>query len=200
MPPRKNQELSIDYNYELIPRGAARENLNLVSEFTIIWVGRVVPVKNPKLLVEVARLMPDCKFLLAGDGIELDHIKSVKPNNLEILGFIDVREILLAGDLFLSTSLNEGIPYSILEAQSAGLPVVAVNAGALAEIVTHGHNGFLVAADLNEIVNQIRKLQYNPELLEEIMIKTKEGLSSKSVSLDFTQSHLQIYKELLEGH
>lgn len=148
---------------EARPREEARLKLNLGAEFTILWSARIVSVKNPKLLVEVARLMPGCKFLMAGDGIELDSIRSSAPTNLEILGFVDIREVLLAADIFLSTSLNEGIPYSLMEAQSVGLPIIAVDCGAVSELVRNGVDGYLVGPSAEDIAEQIRNLQTHTE-------------------------------------
>jgi glycosyltransferase involved in cell wall biosynthesis len=198
---REDQFISIpgeSYFTDSIPREIARKALNLDNRFTILWLARVVPVKNPKLLVEVAGLMPDCTFLMAGDGIELDSIKLIAPPNLNILGFIDAKDILLAGDVFLSTSLNEGIPYSILEAKSAGLPIVAVKAGALHELISDGVDGFLVEPNSDEIVVKLRKLQKDPDLLESMCMKAKEAILNNSPKIDFSIKHVELYREILK--
>lgn len=197
---REDQFVSIpgeSYFTNSIPREIARKALNLDDKFTILWLARVVPVKNPKLLVEVAELMPDCTFLMAGDGIELDSIKAIAPQNLNILGFIDAKNILLAGDVFLSTSLNEGIPYSILEAKSAGLPVVAVKAGALQELISDGVDGYLVEPNSVEIVKKLRKLQKDPDLLEIMSLKAKDSALTDRPEADFSIKHVELYREIL---
>ena len=198
---RANQFASIPGQIQFfspLPRDIARKNLGLAAEFTILWSARVAPVKNPKLLVEVAQMMPECTFIMAGDGVELESIISTAPQNLRILGFVDVREILSAADVFLSTSLNEGVPYSILEAQSVGLPVVAVRAGALSELISDGANGYLVASNPIEIVEKIRDIQTNPQLLHSMKVKAKEGVMPELESNSFAQSHLDVYREILE--
>jgi glycosyltransferase involved in cell wall biosynthesis len=199
---KKNQYISIpgvSYALNCLSREIARSKLHLGDSFTILWVARVVPVKNPKLLVEVAINMPECVFLMAGDGSEMQLIREMAPPNLKILGFTDVREVLKAGDLFLSTSLNEGIPFSILEAQEAGLPIVAVKAGALTEIVKDGVDGYLVEASAAEIVKIIDKLRSDRKML------TKLGSNQKSKHdengyTDFISIHSGLYEETLSGH
>jgi glycosyltransferase involved in cell wall biosynthesis len=181
-----------------LSRRNARENLNLTDEFTVIWASRVVAVKNPKLLVEVARRMPDCKFLMAGDGIELDSIRLMAPSNLKILGFVNIREIMLAGDLFLSTSLNEGVPYSIMEAQSVGLPIVAVKCGALMEIITDGINGYLVPPNVENIVDKVRELNNNQELRLSISKATNISAQIRNSGLSVCDKHIQLYKNILQ--
>jgi glycosyltransferase involved in cell wall biosynthesis len=182
---------------DLVPREIARVKLGLSSEFTVLWVARVVSVKNPKLLLEVAKRMPDCEFLMAGDGEELESIRSLAPNNIRILGFVDVKEILTAGDVFLSTSLNEGIPYSILEAQSINLPVVAVRAGALAEIVKNGVNGYLVDSNADEIVDRLESLRASPELIESMKSKSRAISKNSNSVISFSEKHLELYREVL---
>jgi glycosyltransferase involved in cell wall biosynthesis len=197
---RTNQYVSIPGQIQVVsalPRAIARKNLGLATEFTILWAARVAAVKNPKLLVEVAWMMPECTFIMAGDGIEMESIVSTAPENLRILGFVDVRGILSAADVFLSTSLNEGISYSILEAQSVGLPVVAVRAGALSELISDGVNGYLVASNPIEIVEKIRNIQTNPQLHRSMKVKAKEGVMPELESYSFTQSHLDVYREIL---
>ena len=178
----------------VLPQETARKNLSLGEAFTIMWVGRVAPVKNPKLLVEVAKRMPDCQFVMVGDGIELSSIRSAAPANLRILGFTPVNEVLLAGDVFLSTSLNEGIPYAILEARSVGLPVVAVSAGALSELITDGLNGYLVEPDADKIVARLLELSKNPTLLKNF--KTQAINATKDKGGVFALSHVGVYRKI----
>lgn len=180
----------------LIPREIARAKLGLSSEFTVLWVARVVSVKNPKLLLEVAKKMPECEFVMAGDGDELELIRSLAPKNVKILGFVDVREILMAGDVFLSTSLNEGIPYSILEAQSINLPVIAVKAGAVSEIVRDGVNGYLVDPNAEEIVNRLQVLREKPQLIDRMNL-ISEANSDIPSGISFSDRHIELYRAIL---
>ena len=183
---------------KLKSRNAARKDLGLDTRFTVLWAARVVSVKNPKLLVEVAQLMPECNFLMAGEGIELDLMRELAPPNLKILGFIDISDVLLASDIFLSTSLNEGVPYSVMEAQSAGLPVIAVNCGALGELVVDGINGYLVEPVPTDIVGMISKLRENQELKIGMGNQSLRSQFNSANKPTFTQAYIELYKEILE--
>jgi len=185
------------YSISLLPRESARKNLGLGDKFTVLWSARVVPVKNPKLLVQVARLLPECKFIMAGDGVDLDSIIEIAPHNLKILGFVDVKDILLAADVFLSTSLNEGIPYSILEAQSINLPVIAVRAGALSEIIRDGVNGYLVNPNAEEIVSKIKNLKRSPEVVERLKSSSRDISLGKQSEISFSSKHVDLYRQVL---
>lgn len=197
--PRKYKSIPGEVDsLDLESRQAARLKLGLTDEFTILWVARLAKVKNPNLLADVARLLPNCTFLMVGDGNEMETLKATAPSNLKILGFVDVKEILSAGDVFLSTSSNEGFPYSLVEAQMAGLPIVAVNVGAIQEIVTDGVDGYLVSQSSEEIALRIRELLANPNLLESMSLSAKKSAESRSRVQYLVVNHLEVYKTILE--
>jgi len=123
----------------------------------LLYVGRLEQVKGLPLLIEtLARLVgrsDDWHLILAGDGsekaslMELAQAKKVLPY-MTFAGFVDHDSELVrlynAADLLLLSSLAEGCPTAVLEAQSCGLPVVAAAVGEVPGIVTHGVDGYLV--------------------------------------------------------
>jgi glycosyltransferase involved in cell wall biosynthesis len=124
-------------------------------------MARMAPVKNPSLALEVARLLPTVTFLMAGGGELFDQIKVQSSPNVQLLSWVDAANVIPAADIFLSTSLNEGVPYSLLEVLSAGVPVVAVESGAIAEIVEDKVNGLLTSKEPTEIAARILDLLSN---------------------------------------
>jgi glycosyltransferase involved in cell wall biosynthesis len=118
----------------------------------------MAPVKNPSLTIDVAHLLPNIDFLMAGGGELFNQIEAVAPANVRLLSWVDAAEVIPAADIFLSTSLNEGIPYSLLEVLSAGVPVVAIESGAIAEIIQNEVNGYLTSKDPTEIADQLQNL------------------------------------------
>jgi glycosyltransferase involved in cell wall biosynthesis len=180
-----------------LSRKEARDKLNLDQETPVVlWMARMAPVKNPSLALEVARLLPEIHFLMAGGGELFDQIKSQAPPNALLLSWVDAAEVIPAADIFLSTSLNEGIPYSLLEVLSAGVPVVAVESGAISEIIRDKENGFLTSKVPAEIANQIS------ELFSNSTIRLAAGLSALKSSAISDQvkkmapAHIQVYKNL----
>ena len=146
-----------------ISREAAREKLSIDPDTPVVlWMARMAQVKNPSLALEVARLLPETNFLMAGGGELFDSIKDQAPSNVQLLGWIDAAAVIPAADIFLSTSLNEGVPYTLLEVLSAGVPVIAVESGAVAEIIDHGTNGILTSREPSEIARQISFYFSNP--------------------------------------
>jgi len=122
--------------------------------FTIGSAGRLFPVKDYPFLVKIAaevnRNEKNVRFELAGDGPEFEKLSGqIRESGLQevffLKGFVEDMEKFYSGlDLYISTSLHEGFPMSILEAMSHGLPVVAPMEGGIREAVADGTEGFLI--------------------------------------------------------
>lgn len=85
---------------------------------------------------------------------------------VRLVGFVDDLDALLPGlDLFVHPALREGLGLAVLEAMSAGLPIVAAAAGGLVDAVTDGVEGLLVApADAHALARAVERLLEDPDL------------------------------------
>jgi glycosyltransferase involved in cell wall biosynthesis len=124
------------------------------TDLVVGAVGRLDPVKDvPTLLAafrEVAATLPNARLVLIGDGPERARVARLVAD-LELRDLVtltgyrrDVRELLPALDMYVNTSVFEGVSLTILEAMAAGLPVVATHVGGTPEVVVHGSTGLLV--------------------------------------------------------
>jgi glycosyltransferase involved in cell wall biosynthesis len=123
------------------------------DDFVIVFSGRLDPVKNFGLLLEVFEYCykadSSIKLLVVGDGPERQKIEQICTQNEIDAGLVmlgqksEVLPYLRAGDVFLLTSLTEQMPLTILEAMSVGLPVIASDVGEIRTIIDDGENGFL---------------------------------------------------------
>jgi glycosyltransferase involved in cell wall biosynthesis len=112
------------------------------------------PQKAPLDFIEAARLARArdrrLLFVVAGDGplrgeVERAITRAELQGVIHVLGWRDdVAELFAAMDIFLLTSLFEGLPRVVLQAIAAAVPVVATDTGGVAEVVTHGESGLLV--------------------------------------------------------
>jgi glycosyltransferase involved in cell wall biosynthesis len=184
-----------------LSRQDARAKLNIpVDTPVVLWMARMAPVKNPSLALGVARLLPEVSFLMAGGGELFDLIKDQAPPNIRLLSWVNAGDVIPAADIFLSTSLNEGVPYSLLEVLSAGVPVVAVKSGAIAEIINSEVNGILTSRDVREIANQISNLFSDP--MQRLTL-AKSALDSSTESSQLKKmavAHHSLYKEILTNN
>jgi len=112
--------------------------------FTLLYVGRLVPLKDHATLLRAVALTrshyPDVQLWIVGDGpLELSLRKLTCElglnNSVTFFGEqTDVSPFMLAADLFVSSSVTEGLPVSLLEAMSVGLPAVVTDVGGMGEI------------------------------------------------------------------
>jgi glycosyltransferase involved in cell wall biosynthesis len=183
---------------DFLSRDMSRAMLAIHSDVRVVlWMARMAPVKNPLLTLEVARLLPDVNFLMAGGGELFNKIHELAPPNVRLLGWVEAANVIPAADIFLSTSFSEGVPYSLLEALSAGVPIIAVESGAIPEIVRNGVNGILTSQDPKEISAQIWNLISNSSLDLANREKNSVGNAQNSNELGMNLKHISVYKEIL---
>jgi glycosyltransferase involved in cell wall biosynthesis len=147
----------------------------------------------------VMNILPKARFILVGDGPLRPELEK-KARNMGLDSRVlfaglrtDVQELLLAFDVFLMSSLWEGMALTLLEAMAAGKPVIATNVGDNSSIVKHGITGYLVqpknAAQMAEYIlllgnnpNAMRTMgetalrEYNDRFCREKMVGEYEKL------------------------
>jgi glycosyltransferase involved in cell wall biosynthesis len=183
---------------DFLSREEARGNLGIDPEAQVVlWMARMAPVKNPLLALEIARLLPNVDFLMAGGGELFNQTKDLAPSNVRLLSWVNAAEVIPAADIFLSTSLNEGVPYSLLEVLSAGVPVIAVESGAIAEIIEDNVNGFLATKEPAKIAGQIDTLFANSAQRFKVGESASNSSILSSTKNDMALAHLSLYVTVL---
>jgi glycosyltransferase involved in cell wall biosynthesis len=117
-------------------------------------VAALVPHKGQRHLIEAAHLVvqavPDARFIILGEGELREHLEHlVREHHLEkhvlMPGFrTDVLGCIKGFDVFVLSSVTEGLGTSLLDAMACGKPIVATRAGGIPEVVEDGVNGLLV--------------------------------------------------------
>jgi glycosyltransferase involved in cell wall biosynthesis len=135
---------------------------------TIGIVARITTARNPKLFNAIALRFPEFHFVWIGDG-ELNSVLTAP--NIRITGwFMDRNEALKelsAIDIYIQTSLWEGLPIAVLEAMAMKKPVFATNIIGNKDIVVHNETGFLF--------NEIEELDNYLELLKDDKTRNQFG-------------------------
>jgi glycosyltransferase involved in cell wall biosynthesis len=174
------------------------------GSFVIGSAGRLFPVKDYALMVEIAREVSKrtshIRFVLAGDGPEKVRLERlVKEYGLEktflFSGFIDNINIFNRGlDIYINTSSHEGIPMSILEAMSFSVPVLAPNVGGLAEIIENGVQGFLIdTRNPADFAEKCIALCENGALRREMGIAAKKRILERISIEHMTEEYHRLY-------
>lgn len=172
-------------------KGKIRNELEIDEETTLIGIiARLVPIKNHKMFIEGVSRFKKCMlkqkaiFLIIGDGeLRKDLECLVREKKLEkdvlFLGFRkDLKNIYADLDLVVLTSLNEGTPVSLIEAQTAGIPVIATDVGGTSDLFTmknvqggssrlkYCNEGILInSEDVDGLVMAIKELILNTDML-----------------------------------
>ena len=108
-------------------------------------VGRLAAQKGHRTLIEAARLLPQADFVIVGDGELRAELERMAGSNVQLTGAReDVPELLASFDVYAQPSLYEGLCLAVIEAQAAGVPVVATPVGGMRETVVDGETGLLV--------------------------------------------------------
>lgn len=143
---------------------------NSSSQLIIGTIGRISYQKNPALFNEIALLFPQHHFLWIGDGELRDQLTAP---NITISGWFtnntEVFPYLNQLDLYLQTSLWEGLPIAVLEAMAFRKPIIATDVIGNNDIVTPNLNGFLFtkATDLIEVIQQVKDPSFRKILGEQ---------------------------------
>ena len=134
------------------------------GELVFGWMARVTSVKNPMLMVQVARELPKLSFVMAGGGDLLEEVRAAAPANLSVIGWTDATQFWSMVDVAVSTSDNEGMPIALIEAQLAGIPVIATDVGSNSEVIEDGLTGLVVPKNLDSVVLAVSKLALDSSL------------------------------------
>lgn len=137
-------------------------------------VGRLVPVKNYRLLLEAFARLPrslDCRLVLVGDGPERQPLSQLAltlgiSDRVELPGHRDdVAACLQSMDIFVLPSVSEGLSNTLLEAMAAALPAVASDVGGNREIIEPERSGLLFrSGDVAGAAAQLLRLAENAAL------------------------------------
>jgi glycosyltransferase involved in cell wall biosynthesis len=170
--------------------------------------GRLVPVKDFELMVEVARNLcaerENVKFILAGDGPERDALRRrVKSYGIRsyftLLGHVDDMEGFYSEiDIYLNTSRQEGLPITIIEAMSRCLPIVAPDVGGIKEIVIDKETGRLIRGrDPREFTQALKCLIDSPSLIDSMGTKARERAEEVFSNTSMVRAYSSLYRQVL---
>jgi glycosyltransferase involved in cell wall biosynthesis len=198
-----------------------RQKYNIADdEIAVGIVGRIVPIKNHTLFVEAAaRILQltdkKVRFVIVGDGDmrpqmerefiakEIDY--AYYPENPRDATAIclswqqDIDEVLAGLDIVTLTSHNEGTPLSLIEAQSAGKPVVSTNVGGVTDILLEGKSGFATeAGSAEQFADAVSRLINNNTLRTEFGIAGRKFATERFSYQRLVSDMSEYYHSLLK--
>lgn len=190
-PRLKNKTVAI-HNFTVIER----ETNKIEKEDYILEFGHLSKDKGTLTLLEVAKRLPDIKFVFAGYGPAEEEIKKVP--NAEYVGFKTgdaLKNLIEKAKITVCPSEEyENCPFTVIESQLYQTPVIGSRMGGIPELIDENCTGKLYeAGNIDELELCIKELWYNPELLEQYIsnCRTKEFETMDT----YYEKIIQIYKK-----
>lgn len=167
--------------------------------FKIISSGRITKQKNPERFNDIAHKFKDnakVQFIWVGDG---GAKKKLASSNIKITGWLRQEEVakeIASANIYLSTSSWEGLPFSVLEAMSMGLPVILNNCVGNKDLVKQKHNGFLFDTN-EEAIKYIEQLLEKPDYAQTLGKNSVHFCQQHFSKNVMVQSYFNVYSKLV---
>jgi len=216
------RDLDVNTPIDVIPNGVdigrfeediqpiPREALGVEKdEVLLVYSGRLGPEKNLTFLVRAfagaQTAYPDARLMLVGDGPERDNLEDLAARSglqhkVVFSGMVDhddVPRYLTAADAFVTASVTEVHPLSVIEALACGLPVVGIDSPGVGDTITDGENGFLCRNDLAAFTAKLTRLIADTQMRTDM----SERARSSALAYDIQRTSLMVeerYSALVE--
>ena len=174
---------------------------NLEEKIKLLYVGRLAPEKNIKLLmVSLDKLnqkyYDQIELLITGDGPLLKELKKEAPQNVTFTGYLTGKELAslyATADVFTFPSVTETYGNVVLEAMASGLPVVGVLAGGVKENLIDGYNGLATTED------DVEKFSTNlEEIITNQQLRKRLALNARKYAINHSWD--QIFNKLVNSY
>jgi len=178
----------------IIPNGVdtnefvSLKNKKTNKKITLISTGRLGQRKGHIYLIRALKKISGFKIILVGQGSEINKLKKESQGlDIEFKGFVnhnELQKVLSKADIYISTSLVEGMSNSILEAMACGLPIITTNVGGTSELIKG--NGTIInkTQDVGSIIESLKLYKKNSKLIKmqgNISRQIAETMSWKNV-------------------
>ena len=178
--------------------------------FRIGFVGRLEPVKNPKVLLNVLNTLLSkevpAELWLIGDGTERASIEAYVykyglEDKVHLFGYRNnPAEFLCRCDVYIQPSLSEGFGLAVVEAMGCGLPIIATATGGVSEIVMDGVTGWIVEEpDTVSITDALLKAwRLGSDQLFKMGERARRSVENKFEPVNYLEQLERLYIELKE--
>ena len=196
------REFKVESHIEVVPNGVdlrrfysakplSRDEYGYKEkDILLIYAGRIAPEKNLEFLLQsfagVAQVVPNVHLLILGSG-QKEHEEATMPlpeklgipDRVRFFGLIDYDELpsyLAMGDAFVTASVTEVHPLSVIEALATGLPIMGIESPGVGDSVTDGETGLLAgSADIAAFTAKLTQLCLNNAMRKKMGLAAKEA-------------------------
>lgn len=177
---KRDKVLDSTSNVKVIHNGSTTPseqsiNYSVHMPLRLVMIARFSPQKDQETLINAVTKLPkdSYKLTFVGDGETLQTNKELVSkyglnHNIKFAGFKDdISDELINNDVYILSTHYEGLPISIIEAMSYGLPILATNVGGNSEMLENNINGFLFTSK-DELAEKLNYLINNPETVKKM--------------------------------
>ena len=207
------RKYGVDSPIEIVPNGVElsgfdqerngiqRVDLDLdPSDRVLIYVGRLGPEKNLTMMLRAfagaQSAVDNLRLIIVGDGIERDNLldwcmRSGINEKVRFIGKVQYSKVvdyLRLADAFITASVSEVHPLSIIEGMAVGLPVIGIRSPGVGDIIQNGVNGILSSNDIAAFTACIVRIMIDDSLRK----RMKTGAKEKSKDYDVQQTTAQL--------
>ena len=168
------------------------------------FVGRLTSIKRPDRFVDMARIVSadrhDVEFLIVGDGPLGDEVRSavVSLPAVHCVGWRrEIAPVLVALDVLVLCSDNEGIPLTLIEAAQCGVAVVTTDVGSVRDIVEDGQTGLVTETTPESLAAAVTRLLDDPALRAKFGSAGRERALSAFGVETAQRRHRELYLRLV---
>ena len=173
----------------------------------ILFIGRLTNIKCPHRLIEIANELSqrklDFEMLIAGGGELLPDLEAsplINSRSVKFLGWrADIYELISTSDIGILTSLNEGIPLTLIQFAQMGLPAVSTSVGSVNDVIENEKTGFLIDYDVKLFADAIEFLIKNPEIAKKFGENARLRASQYFSTQTMVTKHRDLYDEILNN-
>ena len=182
------------------------------DDILLVYAGRIAPEKNLELLIQafagVSEVVPNIHLLIVGGG-QKEHEEEVKPvpgeygvqDHVHFIGMIPYDQLpsyLAMCDVFVTASVTEVHPLSVIEAMGTGLPIMGIDSPGVGDSVTDGETGLLAKEDISSFTAKLTYLCLNRDLHKKFGSSARKA--SEQYSIDrTTKIMLEHYTRLTQS-
>jgi glycosyltransferase involved in cell wall biosynthesis len=182
----------------VIPNGIRELGEIKAKKEFITFIGSLTSYKSPETVVKLAKVLPEEKFLIVGDGPLKRVLEANAPENVKFLGYRrDIENILSKTKVLILPSKREGFGLVILEANSLKVPAIGRRIGGVKEIIRENKNG-LTFETFEELVKEVKHILSTPK------DAVKLGSTGKLISIKYSWKKVakrveEVYKNVLNS-
>jgi glycosyltransferase involved in cell wall biosynthesis len=207
----------VESHIEVVPNGVelgrfhrakplSRADFGLAEEdILLVFSGRIAPEKNLEFLFQafagVSQILPNVRLLIIGGG-QKEHLEEIKPlpnklgiqDRVRFVGMIPYDHLpsyLAMCDAFVTASVTEVHPLSVIEGMATGLPVLGIDSPGVGDSIVDGETGLLATNDIASFTARLTYLCMYKDL------RTKMGLAAREAS---TQYDIERTTKIMLGH